>query len=66
MNEWNEPLRTFRSRLPDSALSVVGLPLFTEGMVSSGRRIELQAADIALGGSLVCWCSSARRKKRGR
>lgn len=43
----------FRSRLPDAAASVVGLPLFAEGMVSSGRRIELQAADVALGGSLV-------------
>ncbi len=44
---------TFRSRLPEVSASVVGLPLFAEGMVSSGRRTELQAADIALGGSLV-------------
>lgn len=43
----------FRSKLPDAAASIVGLPLFAEGMVSSGRRIELQAADIALGSSLV-------------
>jgi hypothetical protein len=43
----------FRMRLPDPTVSVVGLPLFAEGMVSSGRKIELQAADIALGGSLV-------------
>ena len=43
----------FRCKLPDATASIVGLPLFTEGMVSSGRRIELQAADIALGGSLV-------------
>jgi hypothetical protein len=43
----------FRSRLPDPSASVIGLPLFAEGMVSSGRRIELQAADVALGGSLV-------------
>jgi hypothetical protein len=43
----------FRTRLPDTSASVVGLPLFAEGMVSSGRRIELQAADVALGGSLV-------------
>ena len=44
---------TFRSRLPDGAASLVGLPLFAEGMVSSARRIELTAADVALGGSLV-------------
>jgi hypothetical protein len=43
----------FRSKLPDAAASIVGIPLFAEGMVSSGRRIELQAADIALGSSLV-------------
>lgn len=43
----------FRSRLPDASAAVVGLPLFAEGMVSSGRRIELTAADVALGGSLV-------------
>lgn len=43
----------FRSRLPDGSVSVLGLPLFVEGMVSSGRRIELQAADVALGSSLV-------------
>jgi hypothetical protein len=43
----------FRARLPDATASVIGLPLFAEGMVSSGRRIELTAADIALGGSLV-------------
>ena len=43
----------FRARLPEASASVVGLPLFAEGMVSSGRRIELQAADVALGGSLV-------------
>ncbi len=43
----------FRMRLPDASAQVVGLPLFAEGMVSSGRRIELQAADVALGSSLV-------------
>ncbi len=43
----------FRTRSPEASASVVGLPLFAEGMVSSGRRIELQAADVALGGSLV-------------
>ena len=43
----------FKARLPDAAGAIVGLPLFAEGMVSSGRRIELQAADIALGGNLV-------------
>ena len=43
----------FRSTLPEAALSVVGLPLFAEGAVSSGRRIDLQAADVALGSSLV-------------
>lgn len=43
----------FRSKLADGAVSVVGLPLFAEGMVSSGRRSELHAADVALGGTLV-------------
>jgi hypothetical protein len=43
----------FRSRLPDAPAVVVGLPLFAEGLVSSGRRFELHAADIALGGTLV-------------
>lgn len=43
----------FRCRVPETSSLVVGLPLFAEGMVSSGRRIELQAADVALGGSLV-------------
>jgi hypothetical protein len=43
----------FRSKLPDAPISILGLPLFAEGMVSSGRRIELQAADMALGSSLV-------------
>jgi len=44
---------SFRARLPDAGNVIVGLPLFAEGMVSSGRRSELQAADVALGGTLV-------------
>jgi hypothetical protein len=43
----------FRARLGDAQAAVVGLPLFTEGLVSGGRRLELQAADISLGGNLV-------------
>jgi len=43
----------FRRRLPNGTAAVVGLPLFAEGMVSSGREIELQAADVALGSSLL-------------
>jgi hypothetical protein len=46
-------VEAFRSRLPDAANAVVGLPLFAEGMVSGGRRAELSAADVALGESLV-------------
>lgn len=42
----------FRRKL-GGAGGVVGLPLFADGMVSSGRHVELQAADIALGSSLV-------------
>lgn len=42
----------FRRKLPGGA-GVVGLPLFADGTVSSGRYVELQAADIALGSSLV-------------
>ena len=41
----------FRRKLPGGG--VVGLPLFADGMVSSGRHVELTAADIALGSSLV-------------
>ena len=41
----------FRRQLPRSA--VVGVPLFADGMVSSGRHLELQAADVALGNCLV-------------
>jgi len=43
----------FRIRLTGGAVSVVGLPLFAEGIVSSARCNELTAADVALGGSLV-------------
>jgi hypothetical protein len=43
----------FRAELPDAAASIVGLPLFAEGMVSSSRSIQLQAADVVLGSSLV-------------
>lgn len=42
---------SFRRKLAGGG--VVGLPLFADGMVSSGRHVELQAADIALGSSLV-------------
>jgi len=43
----------FRARLSDASDSVLGLPLFAEGAVSSGRRIQLSAADVALGESLA-------------
>ena len=43
----------FRRRLPQAERAVVGLPIFADGMVSSSRHVELQAADIALGSSLV-------------
>jgi hypothetical protein len=43
----------FRRRLPSGSAPVIGLPLFADGMVSSGRQIDLQAADIALGSNLV-------------
>jgi hypothetical protein len=46
-------VEAFRARLPDAASSVVGLPLFAEGVVSGGRRANLMAADVALGGNLV-------------
>jgi|GEM_PF-6481770 len=54
----------FRSRLTDGAVSVVGLPLFAEGMVSSARRIELSAADVALGSSLVLLVLFSRSETR--
>lgn len=54
----------FRSALPDTASSIVGLPLFAEGAVSSGRRIELQAADLALGSSLVLMVLFSRSLER--
>ena len=43
----------FKSSLKDPTSYVLGLPLFVEGVVSSGRLIELAAADVALGNSLV-------------
>ncbi len=43
----------FRRRLPNGSAASVGLPLFADGMVSSGRHVELQAADVALGANLV-------------
>jgi len=43
----------FKRRLSIGASLTIGLPLFADGMVSSGRQIELQAADIALGSNLV-------------
>jgi hypothetical protein len=42
----------FRRQLRDDAV-LVGVPLFADGMVSTGRHLELQAADIALGSCLV-------------
>jgi hypothetical protein len=42
----------FRATLPD-AECVVGLPLFAEGMVSGGRRLELQVTDVSFGGHPV-------------
>jgi hypothetical protein len=44
---------TFRRQLRGCAASAIGVPLFTDGMVSSSRYVELQAADVALGDCLV-------------
>lgn len=44
---------TFRGQLSGGTAWAVGVPLFTDGMVSSARPVDLQAADIALGGCLV-------------
>jgi hypothetical protein len=43
----------FKNASQETADCTVGLPLFVEGMVSSGRSSELQAADIVLGNSLI-------------
>jgi hypothetical protein len=43
----------FRKQLRLGAAAAVGVPLFADGMVSSARQVELQAADIALGSCLV-------------
>lgn len=43
---------SFRHTLPDSQC-VIGLPLFTEGMVSGGRNLHLQVSDVVLAGSPV-------------
>ena len=32
---------------------MIGLPLFAEGMVSGGRRLQLQVTDVVLGGTPV-------------
>lgn len=44
---------SFGRQLPSAAARVVGVPLFADGMVSSGRHVELQVADIALGSCLA-------------
>jgi hypothetical protein len=43
---------SFRHTLPDSQC-VIGLPLFAEGMVSGGRRLQLQVCDVVLAGNPV-------------
>lgn len=43
----------FKSGLREPSEYTLGLPLFVEGMVSSSRLIDLSAADIALGNSVV-------------
>ncbi|HVY27774.1 MAG TPA: hypothetical protein VHB79_14565 [Polyangiaceae bacterium] len=43
---------SFRHTLPDSQC-VIGLPLFAEGMVSGGRRLQLQVCDVVLAGKPV-------------
>lgn len=43
----------FRRQLPNAEATVVGVPLFADGMVSSGRHVELQAADVSLANCLV-------------
>jgi hypothetical protein len=46
---------TFRGQLGAGAGTAwaVGAPLFTDGLVSSARPVDVEAADIALGGCLV-------------
>jgi len=56
--------QSFQTRRSDAASSVIGLPLFAEGLVSSGRRTELQAANIALGPSLVLLVLFSRAQRR--
>lgn len=43
----------FQRQLRGGPASAVGVPLFADGMVSSSRYVELQAADIALGSCLA-------------
>ena len=43
----------FAAGLNEPSRCILGLPLFAEGMVWSERSIDVQAADIALGNSLV-------------
>lgn len=43
----------FRRQLPHGVMATVGVPLFADGLVSSCRGVEIHAADLALGGSLV-------------
>jgi hypothetical protein len=54
----------FRHRLSEAHSAVVGLPLFTEGLVSGGRRLELQAADLSLGNNLVLLVLFSRPEAR--
>lgn len=39
----------FQRRALDGVQTIMGLPLFVDSPVSSGRQIELQAVDVALG-----------------
>lgn len=43
----------FRRRVLDGVTSTVGLPLFADSPVSSGRDVELRAADVAFGSTSV-------------
>jgi hypothetical protein len=43
----------FRKELPQGDRATVGVPLFADGLVSSCRFVDVHAAELALGGSLV-------------
>lgn len=44
---------SFRRHLSQGPAVTVGVPLFADGTVSSCRTVDVQAAELALGGSLV-------------